>query len=157
VGLEGPEPQGLGAPEASRGGHLAEILDENQSGAISGRSGLIPREDKKPVCALVTAEARWETPTEGGAMAVLVQMSVKVQDVDRFVATSKRFEPMMAEMGARNQATYQDQNDPMMVSTMSEWDSHDGMHEASEKYGDQFNAEAGTEGLEWETRIWEKR
>jgi hypothetical protein len=29
------------------------------------------------------------------------------------------------------------------------------MHEASEKYGDhQFNAEAGTEGLEWETRIW---
>jgi hypothetical protein len=90
-------------------------------------------------------------------MAVLVQMSVKVQDVDRFVATSKRFEPMMAEMGARNQATYQDQNDPTMVSTMSEWDSHDAMHEASEKYGDQFNADAGTEGLEWETRIWEKR
>jgi hypothetical protein len=31
------------------------------------------------------------------------------------------------------------------------------MHEASEKYGDQFNAEAGTEGLEWDTRIWEER
>jgi hypothetical protein len=28
------------------------------------------------------------------------------------------------------------------------------MHEASEKYGDQFNSEAGTEGLKWETRIW---
>jgi hypothetical protein len=61
----------------------------------------------------------------------------------------------MAEMGARNQATHQDQSDPTMVSKISEWDSHDAMHEASEKYGDQFNAEAGTEGLEWETRIWE--
>jgi hypothetical protein len=30
------------------------------------------------------------------------------------------------------------------------------MHEASEKYGDQFNSAAGTEGLDWETRIWHK-
>ena len=90
-------------------------------------------------------------------MAVLVQMKVKVGDVDRFVATSNKFAPMMAEMGARNQGTYQDQNDPSVVTTMSEWDSHDQMHEASEKYGDQFNSEAGTEGLEWETRIWQKR
>jgi hypothetical protein len=90
-------------------------------------------------------------------MSVLVQMSVKVSDIDRFVATARKFQPMMAEMGARDQATYVDQNDPSVVTTMSEWDSHDEMHEASEKYGDQFNSEAGTEGLEWETRIWEKR
>jgi quinol monooxygenase YgiN len=90
-------------------------------------------------------------------MAVLVQMKVKVGDVDRFVATSNKFAPMMAEMGARNQGTYRDQNDPSVVTTMSEWGSHDQMHEASEKYVDQFNSEAGTEGLEWETRIWQKR
>ena len=90
-------------------------------------------------------------------MAVMVQMSVRAPDVDRFVATAKRFEPMMQEMGARNQGVYEDQNEPGMVTTISEWDSHDSMHEASEKYGDQFNSEAGTEGLEWETRIWERR
>jgi hypothetical protein len=30
------------------------------------------------------------------------------------------------------------------------------MHEASEKYGDQFNETAGTAGKDWETRIWHK-
>ena len=90
-------------------------------------------------------------------MSVLVQMSVRVPDVDKFIEVSKRFEPMMAEMGAKNQALYQDENEPGMVTTMSEWASHDEMHGASEKYGDQFNNEAGTEGLEWETRIWHQR
>jgi hypothetical protein len=90
-------------------------------------------------------------------MSVMVQMSVKVPDVERFVATAKRFEPMMQEMGARNQGVYEDENEPGMVTTMSEWDSHDEMHAASEKYGDQFNSEAGTEGLDWETRIWHQQ
>jgi quinol monooxygenase YgiN len=87
-------------------------------------------------------------------MAVVVQMSVRAPDVERFVATSKKFEPMMAELGARNQRIFQNESDPNELSSLSEWDSHDAMHEASEKYGDQFNSEAGTEGLKWETRIW---
>ncbi len=87
-------------------------------------------------------------------MSVLVQMRVRVPDADRFVATSKKFQPMMAEMGARNQGVYRSESDPSEMTTLSEWDSHDKMHEASEKYGDQFNSEAGTEGLQWETRIW---
>lgn len=90
-------------------------------------------------------------------MSVIVQMSVRAPDVERFISTAKRFEPMMAEMGARDQGVYQAEHDPNELTTMSEWDGHDQMHAASEKYGDQFNAEAGTEGLEWETRIWEKR
>ena len=90
-------------------------------------------------------------------MSVMVQMSVKVPDVARFVATAKRFEPIMQEIGARNQGVYEDENEPGLVSTISEWDSHDAMHEASEKHGDQFNSEAGTEGLAWETRIWQQR
>jgi len=87
-------------------------------------------------------------------MAVLVQMRVRVPDVDRFLATSRKFEPMMGEMGARSQRILQSESDPSEVCSMSEWDSHDAMHAASEKYGDQFNAEAGTGGLDWETRIW---
>jgi heme-degrading monooxygenase HmoA len=90
-------------------------------------------------------------------MSVLVQMRVKVPDVERFIATSKRFNPLMEEMGAKNQAVYQAENDPSEVTSMSEWDSHDHMHAASEKYGDQFNDEAGTVGIEWETRIWHRK
>ena len=87
-------------------------------------------------------------------MSVLVQMSVRVPDVDQFLATSRKFEPMMEEMGARDQRILQSESDPSEVCSLSEWDSHDAMHAASEKYGDQFNSEAGTEGLQWETRIW---
>ena len=89
-------------------------------------------------------------------MSVLVQMRVKVPDVERFVATSKRFTPLFEEMGGRNQGIFQSESDPSEMTTMSEWDDHDQMHAASEKYGDQFNSEAGTEGLEWETRIWHR-
>ena len=88
-------------------------------------------------------------------MSVLVQMTVEAPDAERFIATSKRFEPLMEEMGARNQSIYRQEGGSELTS-MSEWDSHDAMHAASEKYGDQFNAEAGTEGLEWVTRIWQR-
>ena len=90
-------------------------------------------------------------------MSVIVQFIVKVPDVDKFVAASERFRPMMEEMGSRKGGVYEDENNPGLVSTMSEWDSHDQMHEASEKYGDQFNDEAGTEGLDWTTHIWHKK
>jgi hypothetical protein len=87
-------------------------------------------------------------------MSVIVQYIVKVPDVDRFVATSEKYAPMFAEMGSRNGAVYEDENEPGLMSTMSEWDGHDQMHAASEKYGDDFNREAGTEGLQWTTHIW---
>jgi quinol monooxygenase YgiN len=90
-------------------------------------------------------------------MSVQVQFIVKVPDVDRFVATSEKFAPMMREMGGRSGAVYEDENEPGLVCTISEWDNHDAMHEASEKYGDQFNEEAGTAGLTWTTHIWQRR
>ncbi len=90
-------------------------------------------------------------------MSVLVQFTVKVPDVDRFIAASEKYAPMMQEMGGRTGAVYEDENDPGLVSTISEWDDHDQMHAASEKYGDQFNADAGTEGLDWTTHIWHKK
>ena len=90
-------------------------------------------------------------------MSVMVQYIVKVSDVDRFVATSTKFAPMMAAMGGKRGGVFEDENDPGLVSTISEWESHDQMHAASEKYGDQFNKEAGTTGLEWTTHIWQKK
>lgn len=90
-------------------------------------------------------------------MSVMVQFTVKVSDVDRFVATSEKFAPMMQEMGGRQGGVYEDENDPGLVSTISEWDDHDQMHAASEKYGDQFNEEAGTAGLDWTTHIWYRK
>lgn len=75
----------------------------------------------------------------------------------RFVTTSEKFAPMMEEMGGRNGGVYKDENDPSLVSTISEWESHDQMHEAIEKYDDQFNEEAGTADLRWTTHIWHRR
>ena len=92
-----------------------------------------------------------------GAVSVLVQFTVKVSDVDRFVAASEKYAPMMRQMGGRLGAVYEDGNDPGLVSTISEWDDHDQMHAASEKYGDAFNEEAGTVGLDWTTHIWHKK
>ncbi|HUL85900.1 MAG TPA: hypothetical protein VLX89_10380 [Actinomycetota bacterium] len=90
-------------------------------------------------------------------MAVLVQMRVQAPDVERLVATAKRFEPRFAELGAREQSVFQVAGDSGEVSVFAEWDSHDVMHAATEQLGERFNEEAGTEGLTWETRIWRRR
>jgi quinol monooxygenase YgiN len=90
-------------------------------------------------------------------MSVVVQYIVRVSDVDRFVATSEKFAPMMKEMGGKRGGVYEDENNPGLVSTISEWDSHDQMHAALDMYDDQFNEEAGTTGLEWTTHIWQKK
>ena len=90
-------------------------------------------------------------------MAVIVQFIVKVSDVGRFTAACEKYAPIMEELGSRDGGVYEDENEPGLMSTMSEWDGHDQMHAASEKHGDQFNADAGTEGLEWTTHIWQRK
>jgi hypothetical protein len=90
-------------------------------------------------------------------MSVLVQFIVKVDDVDRFVRASEKYARMNADMGAQNGAVYEDENQPGLVSMIAEWDSHDQMHAASEKMGDEFNADAGTEGLDWTTHVWHRK
>ena len=90
-------------------------------------------------------------------MSIMVQFIVKVSDVDRFVAASEKYAPLMQEMGGKPGVVYEDENDPGLVSTISEWEDHDQMHAASEKYGDAFNEEAGTVGLEWTTHLWHRR
>jgi quinol monooxygenase YgiN len=89
-------------------------------------------------------------------MSVLVQMRVRVDDVDRFKGAYATWEPRLSEYGARSLGVFSSENDPSEITLLEEWESHDRMHEVSEKYGDEFNAAAGTEGLDWETRIWHK-
>jgi len=87
-------------------------------------------------------------------MSVLVQFRVRVTDVDRFRATSEKYAALIEELGGRNHRAYVSESDPNEVCTMAEWDSHDAMMAATDRFGDDFNRDAGTEGLEWETRIW---
>jgi hypothetical protein len=92
---------------------------------------------------------------EKGPMSVLVQMRVTPPDVEKFKAAYAEWEPRLGDFGARSLGVYQAEGSGE-VTLLEEWESHDSMHEASEKYGDEFNAAAGTEGLDWETRIWHK-
>jgi quinol monooxygenase YgiN len=89
-------------------------------------------------------------------MSVLVQMRVRVDDVDRFKAAYQEWLPMIGDHGGKSVGLYFAENDPNEVSLLEEWESHDEMHAASEKYGDRFNETAGTVGKDWETRIWHK-
>jgi hypothetical protein len=85
---------------------------------------------------------------------VLVQFRVHAPDVEKFKAAAVKFAPVMEELGGRNHRAYVSESDPNEVTTLSEWESHDAMMAATDRFGDDFNREAGTEGLEWETRIW---
>ena len=85
---------------------------------------------------------------------VLVQFRVRVPDVARFKAAAETFAPVIEELGGKNHRAYVAESDPSEVSTLSEWESHDAMMAATDRFGEDFNREAGTEGLEWETRIW---
>jgi quinol monooxygenase YgiN len=89
-------------------------------------------------------------------VSVVVQFRVRVPDVDRFKAAIEKWRPKFEADGARNAELYTAENDPNEIGWFAEWDSHDQMMEASEKHGEEFQADAGTEGLDWETRIWHK-
>lgn len=85
---------------------------------------------------------------------VLVQFRVTVPNVDQFKAAYEKWRDMFEQDGAGDQRLYQSESDPNELTMMAEWESHDAMMESSDKRGDAFQADAGTQGLEWETRIW---
>ena len=87
---------------------------------------------------------------------VLVQFRVTVPDVDRFKAAVEKWKDTFEADGARNQQLYVAEAEPNEVTMMAEWESHDAMMESSDKRGEDFQADAGTEGVDWETRIWHR-
>jgi quinol monooxygenase YgiN len=90
-------------------------------------------------------------------MSILTQFRVTVPDTGRFRKATENMPEFQREPGFESYpGAYTSESDPNEVTELERWQSHDHMHAAMEKYGDQFNAEAGTEGLDWETRIWER-
>ncbi len=85
---------------------------------------------------------------------VLVQFRVNVPDVERFKRAAEKYTSVIEGLGGHNHRAYVSESDPTEVTTFSEWESHDAMMAATDKFGDDFNRDAGTDGLEWETRIW---
>jgi quinol monooxygenase YgiN len=84
---------------------------------------------------------------------VLVQFRVTVPDVDHFTSAYEKWRDTFQQDGAADQRLYQSESNPNELTMMAEWESHDAMMVSSDKRGDAFQADAGTEGLEWETRI----
>jgi len=87
---------------------------------------------------------------------VLIQFRVTVPDVERFKGAFEKWRKTFEEDGARSQQLYVAEAQPNEITMLAEWDSHDAMMESSDRRGDDFQADAGTEGLEWETRIWHR-
>ncbi|HYT30057.1 MAG TPA: antibiotic biosynthesis monooxygenase [Actinomycetota bacterium] len=87
---------------------------------------------------------------------VLVQFRVTVPDVVRFRAAFEKWQDAFEEDGAAHQALYVSESDPKEITMLAEWDSHDAMMASSDERGVAFQADAGTEDLEWETRIWHR-
>jgi len=84
---------------------------------------------------------------------VLVEFRVTVPDVDRFKAAYDTWRETFGHDGAGDQRLYQSESNPNELTMMAERESHDAMMVSSDKRGDAFQADAGTEGLDWETRI----
>lgn len=87
---------------------------------------------------------------------VLVQFRVTVPDVERFRVACEKWYPTFEQDGARNQQVWNSESNPNEVTTLTEWESHDQMMESSGTWGDPFQEDAGTVGLECETRIWHR-
>lgn len=112
------------------------------------------RRIKLPRWSAVTAGSAGPASVRKGNAMVLVQFRVRVPDVERFARAARELMPQAEEDGARNQGLYGAESDPGEMGMLAEWESHDAMMVSSDKRGDAFQAAAGTEGLDWETRIW---
>lgn len=88
-------------------------------------------------------------------MSVFMQYSVTVPDPERFVSAVKAFSDRTRGAGARSQRVFRLESDPVRFCLLEEYASHQAAHEASERLGAEFNREAGTEGAEWDTQVWE--
>lgn len=88
-------------------------------------------------------------------MSVFVTMSVRPPDPMRFETAAKQAFAAGLPPGCLSQRWGRMESDPGVYLIAGEWESHDAMHVFSEETGDAFNASAGTDGVEWETRVVE--
>jgi hypothetical protein len=86
-------------------------------------------------------------------MSVLITMEVGPVDWSKF-KSAVDWMNAIPEPAAKSLKVYRRQDNPAMLLVTQEWDSHDAFHASTEKYGDEFNRRAGTEGLDWRTGVW---
>jgi hypothetical protein len=86
-------------------------------------------------------------------MAILVTMEVGPVDRAKFQQAIEWMNTQ-PEGGVRSTKVYYAEENPSVALVVQEWDSHDAFHESSDKYGDEFNQRAGTQGLDWRTGVW---
>ena len=89
---------------------------------------------------------------EKGPMSVLVQMRVTPPDVEKFKAAYAAWGPRIADFGGRSLGVYQAEGSGE-VTLLEEWESHDSMHEASEKTGTSSTLRQVPRASTGETRI----
>jgi hypothetical protein len=80
-------------------------------------------------------------------------MQVGPVDWDRFQAAMDWGKDKPAA-GRSYSHVYRAEGDPSTIIIIEEWDSHASMHAYQERYGEEFNSRAGTEGLEWQDTVW---
>lgn len=88
-------------------------------------------------------------------MPVFVTMTVRPLDPARFEATLREFGMPGPADGAGKHFVGRREGDPGLYIIGGEWESHEAMHRYTDRVGEAFNARAGTEGVEWETQVWE--
>jgi hypothetical protein len=87
-------------------------------------------------------------------MAVLVTMQVGPVDWSKFKAAMDWAKGFPAT-GRSYSRVYRSEEDPNQVFVVEEWDSHDTMHSFTDQLGEEFNRRAGTEGMQWQTGVWQ--
>jgi quinol monooxygenase YgiN len=95
------------------------------------------------------------TVESDGVRSTLVWMTVSPPDWEAFKGAVAWIAGMERPKGLHSTQTFRREGNPSLVLDLEEWDNHDAFHETSEKVGDEFNKRAKTEGLDWETFIWE--
>jgi hypothetical protein len=82
-------------------------------------------------------------------------MIVRPPDRQKFEAAMREADQPGQAEGAWDQFWGRHEGDPALYIVGGKWQSHEAMHRWTDKVGPDFNAKAGTEGVEWQTMTWE--
>ena len=89
---------------------------------------------------------------------ILFTMRIKSANWDRLKqANDEVFGALIdeaREAGLISSKVYRSETDPNDVLFVSEWRSHEALHEFGDKHGDRFNEMAGVTGEDWEDVAW---
>ena len=96
--------------------------------------------------------------TQSDDQPILFTMRIKTADWDKLKrANDEVFGGLIDEArqaGLISSKVYRSEANPNDVLFVSEWRSHDSLHDFGDKHGDRFNEIAGVTGEDWEDIAW---